>query len=68
MPRLVLSGRSPDAAGVIDLADFSPLPPCLTGPGPTTCLTGCDVFDLDADHDVDLTDLAGFQRAFGPTS
>ena len=52
-----------DGDGVIDLADFANLPPCLTGPGPTTCLTGCDVFDLDADDDIDLTDFAGFQNA-----
>ncbi len=52
-----------DGDGVIDLGDFSHLPPCLTGPGPTTCLTGCDVFDLDADADIDLTDFAGFQNA-----
>ena len=49
--------------GIVDLADFHLLEPCLFGPGNGPG-AGCDCFDLDADDDVDERDLATFQVNF----
>ncbi|MGD2109632.1 MAG: SUMF1/EgtB/PvdO family nonheme iron enzyme [Phycisphaerae bacterium] len=49
----------------VDLSDYAVLPQCLTGPG-VGLDPPCDVFDLDADTDLDLIDFAEFQRAFLP--
>ncbi len=55
-----------DADGDVDLDDFALFAPCMTGPDNGPYPEGCDAFDFDRDLDVDLADLAGFQRAFGP--
>lgn len=49
--------------GVVNWLDFVDLEPCLGGPAiaPTP---NCDCFDLEADSDVDLVDLATFQQGF----
>jgi WD40 repeat protein len=64
----VIMARNPLAAdfdldGDVDLADWSPLSACLTGPA-TAAPPACASQDLDADADVDLFDAASFQRAF----
>lgn len=51
--------------GHVDLDDFAVLPACVTGPDVHYGDPACEAFDLDLDGDVDLFDLAGFQRAFG---
>ena len=51
--------------GYVNLADFDQFPGCLTGPDHGPPLSGCEIFDFDADEDVDLADFAGFQQAFG---
>lgn len=60
-----------DADGDVDLTDLEYLLECLTGPGgspappPPLCASAClDAFDSDADTDVDLWDVAGFQTVF----
>ena len=52
--------------GTIDLEDYAEMPGCMTGPG-SALGTGCEVFDFDGDVDVDVSDLARFQRIFGTT-
>jgi glycosidase len=52
--------------GTVDLADYAGLSACLTGPGPTALAPGCPSFDFAGDVDVDLEDVAEFQRAMGP--
>jgi hypothetical protein len=49
--------------GHVDADDFALLQSCLLGPdaGPQQ---NCPCFDLDADDDVDLRDLAAFQTSF----
>ena len=42
--------------GVLDLADYSSLADCLTGPDSQVSLA-CELADLDADGDVDLRDF-----------
>ncbi len=57
--------NDPDFDGDVDLLDLEGLGGCLTGPaesGPLSVL--CGVFDSDLDIDVDLPDVADFQRAF----
>ncbi|MBI4717902.1 MAG: hypothetical protein HY763_08880 [Planctomycetes bacterium] len=49
----------------VDLADYRDLSECLTGPGPGPIGAGCAAFNLDPDTDIDLRDVAGFQRVFG---
>lgn len=44
--------------------DIAHLPTCLTGPG-LAVPTGCTAFDIDADTDIDLGDVAALQRSFG---
>jgi len=57
-----------DGDGDVDLADFTVLAGCLTGPG-GGILPGCDDADLDSDDDTDLQDAAVLLRAFtGPAT
>lgn len=49
--------------GGVDLIDYSALPGCLLGPGESLPVN-CSCQDLDHDRDVDLFDVAGFQRTF----
>jgi hypothetical protein len=61
-----------DCDRVVDLADFSSWPACMTAPLHTYAFhstfdnrhstIGCEPFDFDADGDVDLLDFAAFQR------
>ncbi len=53
-----------DGSGLVDAADFAEFPGCMTGPGQVAGLA-CEVFDFNADTDVDLGDVAAFQIAFG---
>jgi hypothetical protein len=55
-----------DADGDVDLDDFAFFPACRTGPEGGPYPDGCDALDFDRDLDIDLADLAGFLRAFGP--
>jgi hypothetical protein len=50
-----------DADGDLDLMDFAAFVNCLSGPGPTTCLSGCYNFDFDHDDDLDLADFSLLQ-------
>lgn len=55
--------------GDVDLEDYAALTDCVSGPigapGFVPPSQGClDYFDIDADEDVDMVDLAGFQAAF----
>lgn len=49
----------------ISLADWRLLSDCVTGPGQTLHL-GCEPLDADLDGDVDLEDVAAYQRVFYP--
>ncbi len=62
-----------NADGNSDAADNTGLTECLAGPGatPTPSVTGCaatclNVFDSDADNDIDLVDFAAFQDVVAP--
>ena len=49
----------------VDLADFTEAwEVCFTGPAAGPYEAGCESFDFDLDHDVDLSDFAGFQGVF----
>jgi len=72
MPPLVVrhSGRPLgdwDENCVVGFDDFEVFEVCFWYSGPdVTAITPCrDVFDFDADTDVDLRDFAGFQTSFG---
>ncbi|MCA9249794.1 MAG: FG-GAP repeat protein [Phycisphaerales bacterium] len=54
-----------DGNGIIDLADFTGLEPCLVGPE-SDLNEGCECFDFDLDGDNDLNDFAVFQAIFVP--
>jgi hypothetical protein len=57
-----------DGNGYVDQRDYRLFAPCLSlsGPGGDPGYQECrDVFDADADGDVDLADYAAFQRAVG---
>jgi len=55
-----------DVDGDVDMADFTMLQQCFTGPTPTVPLC-CVPVDLDCDDDVDLNDFARLQTCFnGP--
>ena len=53
-----------DVNGHVDFNDFLWLAPCVTGPDNGPPPAGGDLFDFDHDTDVDLPDLAVFQRSF----
>jgi hypothetical protein len=53
-----------NATGSVGLLDFSIAAACLTGPGGELEPTTCRCFDLDADGDHDLNDIARFQASF----
>jgi len=53
-----------DMDGDVDLIDFAMFPACMTGPDNGPVSIGCEVFDFNADDDVDHDDFAGFQLAF----
>ncbi|MFQ5414300.1 MAG: choice-of-anchor Q domain-containing protein [Phycisphaerae bacterium] len=50
----------------VDLNDYAALTLCLQGPDTAPGDPDCIPFDFDADADVDLADVAGFQRVFTP--
>lgn len=52
-----------DLDGDVDLADYTHLEGCLTGPG-VGLDSGCECFDVDSSGTVDLADFALFQAAF----
>ncbi len=54
-----------DRDGALDLADYQPFAPCLTGVGQGPRTVECFWADFDADRDVDLADFARFQAFFG---
>ena len=53
-----------DKDGDLDLSDASLLVPCVDGPAGDVGLDRCVGLDYDADGNVDLLDIAVFQRAF----
>ncbi len=54
-----------DHDGDVDWRDFAGTSVCLTGPDPGDVpIPACEAYDLDADADVDLADVATFQNAF----
>ena len=53
-----------DDDGDVDVDDFAELPGCLNGPD-NSYGAGCTAFDFELDSDVDMTDVAAFQSAFG---
>jgi hypothetical protein len=52
-----------DCDRVVDVADFVAGVECVTGPGGASERSGCRALDYAYDGDVDLADMAGFQRA-----
>ncbi len=50
--------------GWVDLIDYDDFDGCVSGPSGGVAAPGCNCFDLDGDHDIDLSDIAGFQIAF----
>jgi hypothetical protein len=50
--------------GGVNLADYAELHTCASGPGGEPVDPSCACFDLDADQDVDMEDVAAFQRLF----
>jgi hypothetical protein len=55
-----------DCSGSVDLTDFGLLGDCLTGPDRRLNL-GCEALDRETDGDIDLRDVAAYQRNFdGP--
>ena len=50
--------------GVVDLFDYGDAEPCLSGPDGGLVFPDCNCFDMDADGDVDLSDLARLQAEF----
>jgi hypothetical protein len=50
--------------GNVDADDLAGFPACLGGPAAGLGVA-CYPYDFDGDHDVDLLDFGGFQRAFG---
>jgi hypothetical protein len=54
-----------DLDGAVGLGDWSEIVDCLSGPTIPVSGQSCRVCILDCDDDVDLRDIAVFQRAFG---
>jgi hypothetical protein len=52
-----------DADGDVDDADTQQFANCVTGTG-GTLINGCDCSDFDGDSDIDLRDMAAYQRNF----
>ncbi|MEE9294250.1 MAG: multiheme c-type cytochrome [Phycisphaerae bacterium] len=50
--------------GRVDLSDYGLFVDCVTAPGEPKSDPDCDVFDFDADGDVDLPDFGEFQVDF----
>ncbi|MHC4695319.1 MAG: hypothetical protein ACYTFA_01100 [Planctomycetota bacterium] len=50
--------------GGVNAFDYSDFGPCLSGPGTGLLTPDCNCFDIDNDEDVDLSDVAQFQRSF----
>ena len=60
-------GQSPGDSnedGGINLLDYVELNACASGPDGGFVAPSCACFDVDEDQDVDLEDVAAFQRAF----
>ena len=55
-----------DFDGDSDLADYSAMPACMTGPGDFDRLCDCRFLDMGHDRDVDLADFALFQNSLTP--
>ncbi len=55
-------------SGPLQVYDFSPFPPCMTGPCGPNCVPplepACNPMDFDGDGDVDLADFGVFQLVF----
>jgi serine protease AprX len=54
-----------DGDGDVDLADFAAWHGCMTGPNAGPPSSGCEVFDFDADDDVDTEDFQTFSALLG---
>jgi hypothetical protein len=54
-----------DSSGTVDIDDWSQVFDCMSGPGIPVSGQPCRLCILDCDDDVDLRDMAIFQRAFG---
>ncbi len=50
--------------GGVDLFDYAELNTCTSGPGGEPVDPSCACFDFDEDQDIDLKDVAAFQRLF----
>jgi hypothetical protein len=53
-----------NSTGCVNLLDYDDFEFCLSGPDGALGESWCNCFDIDSDNDVDLTDLARFQRSF----
>jgi len=64
----LIAGRSGDATcnGIVDLPDVALFSQCLSGPTRTLRL-GCEMFDVDFDGDVDVSDWQTIQSVFNST-
>ncbi|MHC4695328.1 MAG: hypothetical protein ACYTFA_01145 [Planctomycetota bacterium] len=54
-----------NSSGGVNLLDYDDLESCLSGPQGGLVEPRCNCFDADSDNDVDLSDTARFQTAFG---
>ena len=64
---VVLGAAALARADDVSLDDFALFPNCMTGPD-SSYPEDCDTYDFNGDLDVDLADMAGFQRAFGKST
>lgn len=53
-----------NADGTVNLFDFESFLTCVSGPNGGPVSPDCACFDFNDDDDVDLIDVAAFQRAF----